>query len=67
MKQVRGRLVGIMNSRNRPKVHTVEDVYGQLFEGIDQEAADRFDETVRRAGAEQVRTKRQPNVIDLNG
>ncbi|HUP17550.1 MAG TPA: tyrosine-type recombinase/integrase [Acidimicrobiia bacterium] len=47
-------------------VRTVLDVYGHLFEGIDQDAADRLDESVRNAGADQVRTKRRPKVIDLN-
>jgi hypothetical protein len=28
-------------------------MYGHLFEGIDQDAADRLDETVRKAGADQ--------------
>lgn len=48
-------------------VRTVLDVYGHLFEGIDQEAADRLDKRVRGAGADQVRTKRGPRVIDLGG
>ena len=32
-------------------VRTVLDIYGHLFEGIDQDAADRLDESVRNAGA----------------
>lgn len=37
MKQISGgkrRLVGVMNSRNRPQVKTVDDAYGQLFDAI---------------------------------
>ena len=37
MKQVsigKRRLVGVMNSRNRPKVRTADDAYGQLFQAI---------------------------------
>ena len=48
-------------------VRTVLDIYGHLFEGIGQDAADRLDESVRNAGADRVRTKRRPKVIDLNG
>jgi integrase len=48
-------------------VRTVLDVYGHLFEGIDQEAADRLDERVRSSGADQVRTKRRSKVIDFKG
>ena len=48
-------------------MRTVLDIYGHLFEGIGQDAADRLDESVRNAGADQVRTKRRPKVIDLNG
>lgn len=48
-------------------VRTVLDIYGHLFEGFDQEVADRLDETVRNSGADQVRTRRRSEVIDLNG
>ncbi|HUP16380.1 MAG TPA: tyrosine-type recombinase/integrase [Acidimicrobiia bacterium] len=48
-------------------VRTVLDIYGHLFEGIDQQAADRLDESVRSSSADQVRTKPTPEVVDLLG
>lgn len=38
-------------------VKTVLDIYGHLFDGIDQEAASRLDQRVRETGADQMRTK----------
>lgn len=47
-------------------IKTTYDIYGHLFEGRDQEAADRLDEVARRAQTDTRRTPDGHRVIPLN-
>ncbi len=46
-------------------IKTTYDHYGHLFEGRDEAAADALDEARRRSLADQARTKRGPEVVEL--
>lgn len=45
---------------------TVFDVYGHLYEGVDEAATDRLEEARQASRAVQARSKRGPEVIDLS-
>jgi integrase len=45
---------------------TVFDVYGHLYEDVDEAATDRLEEMRRASRADQARTKRGPKVIELS-
>jgi integrase len=44
---------------------TVFDVYGHLYEGVDEAATDRLEQARNASRADQARTKRGPEVIEL--
>ncbi|MGH8935047.1 MAG: tyrosine-type recombinase/integrase [Acidimicrobiia bacterium] len=46
---------------------TVLDVYGHLYKGVEEAASERLEEVRRRSRADQARTKRGPEVIELSG
>ena len=44
---------------------TVFDVYGHLYDGVDEAATDRLEQARNVSRADQARTKRGPEVIEL--
>lgn len=45
---------------------TVFDVYGHLYEGVDEAATDRLEQLRNDSRADQARTKRGPEVVELS-